>query len=189
MKDVRPVETASEHATTDLPLQAQLMGSLALVFILSAIAGLIGYATFDSSSLEASMRAKSTMYASNLTSQLFGAVATMDPVLAEEALAPLKTDRNVYGVAVYGPGVEVARPPGRERASSTRTGTPASATSIAAISPARPPPTTVTSVAGDVMGCSFDGSVSLTHKRAGTSGWFRASCGCGSSRRPAGPAR
>ena len=33
---------APEPATTDLPLQAQLMGSLALVFILSAIAGLIG---------------------------------------------------------------------------------------------------------------------------------------------------
>ena len=40
------------HATTDLPLQAQLMGSLALVLLLSAIAGVIGYATFDSSSLE-----------------------------------------------------------------------------------------------------------------------------------------
>jgi signal transduction histidine kinase len=104
MKDVRPEETATEHATTDLPLQAQLMGSLALVFILSAIAGLIGYATFDSSTLDASMRAKSTMYASNLASELYGAVATMDPVLAEEAIAPLRSDRNVYGVAVYGPG-------------------------------------------------------------------------------------
>ena len=36
------------HATTDLPLQAQLMGSLALVLLLSGIAGVIGYATFDS---------------------------------------------------------------------------------------------------------------------------------------------
>ncbi len=104
MTDVRKQETGAEHATTDLPLQAQLMGSLALVFILSALAGLVGYATFDSSSLEASARAKSTMYASNLTSALYGAVATMDPVLAEEAIAPLTTDRNVYGVAVYGPG-------------------------------------------------------------------------------------
>src|SRR3954469_19592449 len=104
MNNARQVDSATQNATTDLPLQAQLMGSLALVFVLSAIAGLIGYATFDSSTLDASIRAKSTMYASNLTSQLFGAVATMDPVLAEEAIAPLTSDRNVYGVAVYGPG-------------------------------------------------------------------------------------
>jgi signal transduction histidine kinase len=104
MNDVRKEEPSTEHATTDLPLQAQLMGSLALVFILSAVAGLVGYATFDSSTLEASLRAKSTMYASNLTSQLYGAVATLDPVLAEEVIAPLTSDRNVYGVAVYGPG-------------------------------------------------------------------------------------
>jgi signal transduction histidine kinase len=44
------------------------------------------------------------MYASNLTSQLYGAVATMDPVIAGEAIEPLTSDRNVYGVAVYGPG-------------------------------------------------------------------------------------
>jgi signal transduction histidine kinase len=104
MNDARKDELAPEHATTDLPLQAQLMGSLALVFILSAVAGLVGYAAFDSTSLDASIRAKSTMYSSNLTSQLYGAVATMDPVLAEEAIQPLRSDRNVYGVAVYGPG-------------------------------------------------------------------------------------
>jgi signal transduction histidine kinase/Na+-transporting methylmalonyl-CoA/oxaloacetate decarboxylase gamma subunit len=104
MNDVRKEDTATQPATTDLPLQAQLMGSLALVFILSAVAGVVGYATFDGSSLEASIRAKSTMYSSNLTSQLYGAVATMDPVLAEEAIEPLRSDRNVYGVAVYGPG-------------------------------------------------------------------------------------
>ena len=104
MTDVHPEEMAKEHAKTDLPLQAQLMGSLALVFILSALAGLVGYATFDSTSLEASARAKSTMYSSNLTQQLYGAVATLDPTLAEEAIAPLKSDRNVHGVAVYGPG-------------------------------------------------------------------------------------
>ena len=104
MNDVRKEESAPEHATTDLPLQAQLMGSLALVFILSAVAGIVGYATFDGSSLEASARAKSTMYASNLTSELYGAVATLDTVLAEAAIAPLTSDRNVYGVAVYGPG-------------------------------------------------------------------------------------
>jgi signal transduction histidine kinase len=98
------LERAPEHATTDLPLQAQLMGSLALVLILSAIAGVIGYATFDSSSLENSARAKSTMYASNLTQQVYGAVAMGDVAAAEEAIAPLVTDRNVYGVAVYAPG-------------------------------------------------------------------------------------
>ena len=104
MNDVRKEEPVREHATTDLPLQAQLMGSLALVFILSAVAGLVGYATFDSSSLDASVRAKATMYASNLTSQLYGAIATNDLVLAEEAIQPLLEDRNVYGVAVYAPG-------------------------------------------------------------------------------------
>jgi signal transduction histidine kinase len=95
---------AHKHATTDLPLQAQLMGSLALVLLLSAIAGVIGYATFDSSSLENSARAKTTMYASNLTQQLYGAVAMGDVTSAEEAIEPLLTDRNVYGVAIYAPG-------------------------------------------------------------------------------------
>ena len=46
------------------------MGSLAIVLILSAIAGLIGYSTFDATSLESSVQAKSTMCASNLTSHL-----------------------------------------------------------------------------------------------------------------------
>ena len=96
--------SASEHATTDLPLQAQLMGSLALVFILSAIAGVVGYATYDSRALETSIRAKSTMYATNLSSQLYGAVATGDAVLAQEAIQPMVEDRNVYGVAVYAAG-------------------------------------------------------------------------------------
>ncbi len=92
------------HATTDLPLQTQLMGSLALVFILSAIAGVVGYATFDATSLENSARAKVAMYASNLASQLYGPIAVNDVRYAEEVLAPLVTDRNVYGVAVYAPG-------------------------------------------------------------------------------------
>ena len=104
MNDARHEDTTAEHATTDLPLQAQLMGSLALVFILSAIAGVVGYATFDASSLEASVRAKETMYTSNLTAQLYGAVATGDTGLAEEVIQPLASDRNVYGVAVYTPG-------------------------------------------------------------------------------------
>jgi signal transduction histidine kinase len=91
------------HATTDLPLQAQLMGSLALVLLLSAIAGVIGYATFDSSTLENGLRAKSTVYATNLTQQLYGAVAMNDLMQAEQALEPLYNDRNVYGVAVYAP--------------------------------------------------------------------------------------
>jgi signal transduction histidine kinase len=96
--------SAAPPTTTDLPLQAQLMGSLALVFILSAIAGIVGYATFDSTSLEESMRAKATMYTSNLTQQLYGAVAFNDPSLAHEVIRPLKSDRNVYGVAVYSSG-------------------------------------------------------------------------------------
>jgi signal transduction histidine kinase len=102
MNDVK--DGAPEAATTDLPLQAQLMGSLALVFILSAIAGVVGYATFDASSLENSARAKAAMYASNLTSELYGAVSMQDVTLSEEALQPLRSDRNVYGVAVYAEG-------------------------------------------------------------------------------------
>jgi signal transduction histidine kinase len=97
-------EKPQEHATTDLPLQTQLMGSLALVLILSAIAGVIGYATFDGTSLENSTRAKATMYAANLTANLYGPVATGDSGLAEEVIAPLRSDRQVYGVAVYAPG-------------------------------------------------------------------------------------
>ena len=58
MSDARTEGVAPEHATTELPLQAQLVGSLALVLVLSAIAGLIGYATFDATSLENSARAK-----------------------------------------------------------------------------------------------------------------------------------
>jgi signal transduction histidine kinase len=100
----QPDPPAAAQTTTDLPLQAQLMGSLALVFILSAIAGILGYATFDSTSLEESARAKATMYTANLTQQLYGAVAFNDPALAEEVIRPLLTDRNVYGVAVYAAG-------------------------------------------------------------------------------------
>jgi signal transduction histidine kinase len=104
MSAARTEGVAPEHVTTELPLQAQLMGSLALVLVLSAVAGLIGYATFDATSLENSARAKATMYASNLTSELYGAVAMNDTVLAEAAIQPLVTDRNVHGVAVYAPG-------------------------------------------------------------------------------------
>ncbi len=100
----RPEPAAPETTTTDLPLQAQLMGSFALVFILSTIAGVVGYATFDSTSLDESARAKATMYTANLTQQLYGAVAFNDPVLADEVIRPLRTDRNVYGVAVYAAG-------------------------------------------------------------------------------------
>ena len=73
---------APEPATTDLPLQAQLMGSLALVLILSAVAGVVGYATFDGTSLQNSARAKATMYATNLTQQLHGPVAMNDSMIA-----------------------------------------------------------------------------------------------------------
>jgi len=96
-------EEVRETATTDLPLQRQLMGSLALVLVLSAIAGIIGFATFDDSQLETSIRAKSNLYASNLSSSLYGAIATSDTVLAEEVLKPLQSDRNIYGAAVYNP--------------------------------------------------------------------------------------
>ena len=76
--------SAREQVTTDLPLQTQLMGSLALVFILSAIAGVVGYVTFDATSLENSARAKATMYASNLTSQLYG------PIVVDDTRSPRK---------------------------------------------------------------------------------------------------
>jgi signal transduction histidine kinase len=97
-------EPTTERATTDLPLQAQLMGSLALVFVLSAIAGIVGYATFDGSVLETSLRAKSNVYATNLTNQLYGAVATGDTDAANEVINPLVSEQNVYGVAVYTAG-------------------------------------------------------------------------------------
>jgi len=105
VEDTRPAElSAPEPATTDLPLQAQLMGSLALVLVLSAVAGLIGYATFDGTALENSLRAKSSVYATNLATQLYGPVAMNDPVIAEQAIQPLFDERNVAGVAVYAPG-------------------------------------------------------------------------------------
>jgi hypothetical protein len=44
------------------------------------------------------------MYASNLSTQLYGPIAVNDVIYAEEVIAPLVTDRNVYGVAVYAPG-------------------------------------------------------------------------------------
>jgi signal transduction histidine kinase len=77
------------------------MGSLALVFIMSLIAGVVGYLAYDTSVLESSIRAKSAMYATTLSSQLYGPVATGDAVLAEETIARLASDKNVYGVAVY----------------------------------------------------------------------------------------
>jgi signal transduction histidine kinase len=97
-------DESQDHATTDLPLQSQLMGSLALVFVLSAVAGIVGYATFDPSTLEASVKAKAGVYSANLTASLYGAVSTNDMVLAQEALDPVANDRNVYGAAVYAPG-------------------------------------------------------------------------------------
>jgi signal transduction histidine kinase len=96
-------DDVKKSATTDLPLQRQLMGSLALVLVLSAIAGIIGYATFDSSQLENGLRAKSNMYATTLTSNLYASVAMSDGVIAEDILKPLLSDRNVYGAAVYSP--------------------------------------------------------------------------------------
>jgi signal transduction histidine kinase len=100
---VQPGSAPAGHVTTDLPLQAQLMGSLALVLILSAIAGVVGYVTFDSSTLETSVAAKINVYASNLTEQLYSSIAAEDVAMADSVLKPLANDRNVYGVAVYAP--------------------------------------------------------------------------------------
>ncbi|HUQ09462.1 MAG TPA: hypothetical protein VM146_04040, partial [Steroidobacteraceae bacterium] len=100
MSDARK-EAAGRNATTDLPLQAQLMGSLALVLFLSAIAGLIGYTTFDAHNLQTSVEAKASVYATNLAAQLYNPIAAEDPTLAEAVIQPLKSDRNVFGIGVY----------------------------------------------------------------------------------------
>jgi signal transduction histidine kinase len=102
MNDNSKEPAAASQATTELPLQAQLMGSLALVFILSAVAGLVGYATYDSSTLEKSVEAKASVYASTLSSQIYNAISLEDSPMAEAVIGPLRSDRNVYGVAVYG---------------------------------------------------------------------------------------
>jgi signal transduction histidine kinase len=104
MNDARKEPAAAEQATTDLPLQAQLMGSLALVFILSAVAGLVGYATFDATSLEKGVASKANVYATTLTSQGYNALLLENPKLAESVIAPLLSDRNIYGVALYAAG-------------------------------------------------------------------------------------
>jgi signal transduction histidine kinase len=113
MNDARTADMATGQATTDLPLQAQLMGSLALVFILSAVAGLVGYASFDSATLEKSVAAKSNVYATTLSSQLADSMLSSDPVAADAIIAPLQSDRNVYGVAVYAAGGELLAGRGR----------------------------------------------------------------------------
>ncbi len=95
------VPAAPAQATTDLPLQAQLMGSLALILLMSALAAVVGYSTFDGTSLENSVRAKSAMYASNLSSELRTAVGTYDDELANTVIQALNADRNVHGVAAY----------------------------------------------------------------------------------------
>ena len=100
MSDARK-EEAGKNATTDLPLQAQLMGSLALVLILSAIAGIIGYTTFDARNLQTSVEAKAGVYATNLAAQLYNPIASGSPGLAAAVIKPLESDRNVYGIGVY----------------------------------------------------------------------------------------
>jgi signal transduction histidine kinase len=94
-------EVAARNATTELPLQTQLMGSLALVLILSGIAGIIGYATFDARILQSSVEAKAGVYATNLAAQLYNPIAAGDPALSEAVIKPLKSDRNVFGIGVY----------------------------------------------------------------------------------------
>jgi signal transduction histidine kinase/uncharacterized membrane protein affecting hemolysin expression len=89
--------------TTDLPLQAQLMGSLAMVLILSALAGIVGYSTFDSRTLQTSVEAKAGVYATNLASQLYNPVLAGDERLTSAVIRPLESDRNVFAIAVYAP--------------------------------------------------------------------------------------
>jgi signal transduction histidine kinase len=79
------------------------MGSLALVFFLSAVAGLVGYLTFDATSLEKGVVAKSNVYASTLSTQGYNAVVASDPLMAQAVIAPLQSDRNIHGVALYAP--------------------------------------------------------------------------------------
>lgn len=95
-------EEAGKNATTDLPLQSQLMGSLALVLILSAIAGVIGYVTFDARTLQTSVEAKASVYAGNLATQLYNPIAARESALAQAVIKPLESDRNVYAIGVYG---------------------------------------------------------------------------------------
>jgi signal transduction histidine kinase len=92
---------AGKNATTDLPLQSQLMGSLALVLILSAIAGIIGYVTFDARNLQTSVEAKAGVYSTNLAAQLYNPIAADDSAMSEAVIKPLESDRNVYGIGVY----------------------------------------------------------------------------------------
>lgn len=103
MTDAIQATSSRKSSTTELPLQTQLMASLAIVLILSGIAGAIGYATFDGSSLENSTEAKASVYASNLTAQLYNPVISRDPRKVDITISPLASDRNVYGVAVYAP--------------------------------------------------------------------------------------
>ena len=91
-------------ATTDLPLQAQLMGSLALIVVLSTIAGLVGYLTYDTSTLYKSVEAKAGVYATNLAAQLYNPIYSEDPSKSDAVIRPLESDRNVHGVAVYSAG-------------------------------------------------------------------------------------
>jgi PAS domain S-box-containing protein len=101
MNDSRSEDLNPSAATTDLPLQAQLMGSLALVIILSALAGWVGYLTYNSAPLEKSVAAKAGVYAANLASLLHSPIAYEDPELAEAVIRPVAGDRNVYAIAVY----------------------------------------------------------------------------------------
>ncbi len=97
-----PSKKAGKNATTDLPLQAQLMGSLAMVLVLSALAGVVGYATYNPRTLQTSVEAKAGVYAVNLASQLHNPIVAADQALADAVIRPLESDRNVFGAAVYG---------------------------------------------------------------------------------------
>ena len=80
------------------------MGSLALVVILSAIAGLVGYLAYDTTTLEKSVQAKAGVYSTNMAAQLHAAVSLEDPALADAVIRPIASDKNVFAVAVYAAG-------------------------------------------------------------------------------------
>jgi signal transduction histidine kinase len=80
------------------------MGSLALVVILSAIAGLVGYLAYDTTTLERSVQAKAGVYSTNMAAHLHAAVSLEDPALADAVIRPIASDKNVFAVAVYAAG-------------------------------------------------------------------------------------
>ncbi len=74
------------------------MGSLALVLILSAIAGIVGYATFDSRILQTSVEAKAGVYATQPgVAALQRRSRRTTRRWLDAVIKPLESDRNVFG--------------------------------------------------------------------------------------------